>query len=643
MKTPIRRFRKDFPCPICDGYDAEPRGQGVRCYGFLSNDGEYAHCSTEEHARGLPLNTNANTYGHRLIGDCRCGVRHDPRPPSTNGNGPSSLGEIVATYDYRNEHNELVYQTVRTNPKGFFQRRPDGNGGWVNNIKGIKRLPYRLPELLSAIENGTREVYVGEGEKVVDALREMGFVATCNSEGAGKWRPEFAGYFKGLDVVTLPDNDDPGRKHAHHVVTSVRSVAASAKVVQLPGLPEKGDVVDWVTATNTADDLRTLVAQTQPFQLDPAQATALSLVRLIDLLSEPPEDVEYVWQDVLPSSGASILVAKPKVGKSTLAQNLAYAVASGQEFLGRGTAQGPVVYVALEDKRSELADHFRRLGATDESIFVHIGSAPEEALAALQLEVTTKGAVLAIIDPLFKLVRIRDGNDYAEVTRQMEPLLSLARTTGCHILCVHHAGKGDREGGDVILGSTALFAAVDTALILKRKDDRRVLESHQRYGVDIPKTVLDFDRDTYQLSSAGELEALEPKRAEDAILDALQVESMTQDEVRSIEGFRTSLLRNALSNLYESRRVQRSGAGRRNDPFVYQKLETVVPKTGQASEKPEDSEEPELTPVRRYGGPEENTGSGGSHMYTGTRKPETVEPQSAEVVSGQDEPWKADL
>ena len=229
--SPERRFTRAHPCPICGGNDRQPRGRGERCHGFLSSDGLYAHCSREEHAGSLRPKTNG-TYPHRLDGDCRCGRRHgsfpvDPAPQGSNGAGQ----RIVDTYDYVDEARELLYQVCRTDPKGFFQRRPDGAGGWINNLNGTRRVLYRLPELLAA--GPADPVFVVEGEKDVDRLRGLGLVATCNAAGAGKWRPEYAEALRGRRVVVLPDADDPGRAHAEAVAHSLHGVAASVKVVEL--------------------------------------------------------------------------------------------------------------------------------------------------------------------------------------------------------------------------------------------------------------------------------------------------------------------------------------------------------------------------------------------------------------------------
>lgn len=79
--TRAQRFTRDHPCPICGGYTNLPQGEGIRCYGFLSEDEQYAHCTREEHAGNLDPHRDG-TFVHRLVGDCRCGARHDLTPPA---------------------------------------------------------------------------------------------------------------------------------------------------------------------------------------------------------------------------------------------------------------------------------------------------------------------------------------------------------------------------------------------------------------------------------------------------------------------------------------------------------------------------------------------------------------------------------
>ena len=102
-----------------------------------------------------------------------------------------------------------------------------------------------------------------EGEKDGNNLAKLGFVATCNAGGAGKWPPELNQHFTGANVVIIPDNDKAGRNHCKVVGEALKDVAASIEVLDLPGLPEKGDASDWIAAGGTADQLREL--KTLPF------------------------------------------------------------------------------------------------------------------------------------------------------------------------------------------------------------------------------------------------------------------------------------------------------------------------------------------------------------------------------------------
>ena len=168
----------------------------------------------------------------------------------------SSPKRPVATYDYRDEEGGLLSQVVRLPGKRFRQRRPDGVGGWIWNLDGIRRVLYRLPELMARTDD---TVCLCEGEKDCDQLMSVGFLATTNPGGAGKWSDEYCAFLKDRDVVILPDNDEPGRKHSVSVASAVFGQARSVKIMLLPGLPEKGDVTDWLDAGHTVDELLRLV------------------------------------------------------------------------------------------------------------------------------------------------------------------------------------------------------------------------------------------------------------------------------------------------------------------------------------------------------------------------------------------------
>lgn len=187
--------------------------------------------------------------------------------PESNGLQPAKpkkpFGKIVKAYDYRDERGQLLFQVLRLDPKGDFpQRQPDGKGGWIWKLNGVRRVLYRLSELLAS---NPKPIFIAEGEKDVDRLTSMGFVATTNPGGASKslnkskWQESYNPSLAGRSVVILPDNDEAGRNHAQQVARSLNGTAQAIKILELPDLPEKGDVSDWLDAGGTREKLIELV------------------------------------------------------------------------------------------------------------------------------------------------------------------------------------------------------------------------------------------------------------------------------------------------------------------------------------------------------------------------------------------------
>jgi hypothetical protein len=171
------------------------------------------------------------------------GIRNGSSAPQWN---------IVKTYDYTDENGALLFQCVRLDPKDFRQRRPDGNGGWIWNLQGVRRPLYRLPEVLKA-----ETVCVAEGEKDADNLRELGFTATTNPMGAGKWRDEFNATLRSKDVLVFGDVGDPDKadeRHTEAVIQSLSGKAKSVRHIKLPG--GFHDVSDFIASFASAEQAK---------------------------------------------------------------------------------------------------------------------------------------------------------------------------------------------------------------------------------------------------------------------------------------------------------------------------------------------------------------------------------------------------
>lgn len=165
----------------------------------------------------------------------------------------------LRVYSYYDAAGTLLYEVCRYPNKGFKQRRPDGQGGWLWSLTGVTRVPYRLPEL-----QGQTRVAIVEGEKDADRLWSLGIPATTNAGGAGKWKrgeTELLRHAGCQHVIILPDNDAPGRKHGETVAQLCHAAGMAVTLVTLPGLGPGGDVSDWLDAGHTEAELRALMAK----------------------------------------------------------------------------------------------------------------------------------------------------------------------------------------------------------------------------------------------------------------------------------------------------------------------------------------------------------------------------------------------
>ncbi|HUT10559.1 MAG TPA: phage/plasmid primase, P4 family [Thermoguttaceae bacterium] len=171
--------------------------------------------------------------------------------------------EYVCGYDYRNANGDLVYQVQRVHivdaetgerlDKDFPQRRPDPEapGRWINNVKGVPRVLYRLPELLAA--DVGEWCFVCEGEKDVETVAGLNLCSTCNPTGAMHWNVlSDDSALHGRRACIIADRDDKGRRHAQDVAQRLAGKAALVKVIELPGDGVK-DATDWADSLDAQD------------------------------------------------------------------------------------------------------------------------------------------------------------------------------------------------------------------------------------------------------------------------------------------------------------------------------------------------------------------------------------------------------
>lgn len=317
------------------------------------------------------------------------------------------------------------------------------------------------------------------------------------------------------------------------------------------------------------------------------------LISAKDLLALPPDPTRWIWDNALPVGACSVLVAKPKVGKSHLAVNFSIAVARGHRFLERDTQRCPVAYLSLDASLPEISEIFIKFGLKEsDPIFIHAGGAPTDALKWLIHNIQSKGVRVVIIDVLQRLFRFENVNDYSEVTNALEPLLEAAREHKCHILLLHHAKKEAGDDLDSAIGSSAIRGLAYAYLHLKRlpNSERRILRSDQRGGKNFSEVQIAFGRDDW-LEVGGTREEAEIEDAKPKIKEFLEAEGreVTEKEIRAAVPIRYIIISKALRQMFKADEIQRQGRGRKNDPFRYSLTaslvnENVVPGRGYKGE-----------------------------------------------------------
>ncbi len=428
----------------------------------------------------------------------------EPTPVQINL-GPSR-GRVIATYDYVDEDGQVLYQALRYDPKDFRQRTPNGDGTWRWSIKGVRRVLYRLPEVLEAVAQG-KTVYVCEGEKDVEAARSLGLVATCNAMGAdngsgNKWLPEFAQVFKGAKVVIIPDQDEPGERHAEWVIETWKGVAASVKVAP----PAQGkDLADWVAAGLT-------VAQLEAAELDafgvsemlPQSnhiSTGFQFFDVADLITDI-KPIKWLVRRFFEEDSLALIYGPPGGGKSFFAVDIAASIATGTSWFSNPVKRGPVFYIAGEGHNG-LARRFKAwetgrgvtiprgslyksggaMQALDEDSVREVSEMIADTVAA-----TGEMPSAIMIDTLARNFGAGDENSTEDMSTFIQHVDKwLRRRFNCCVLTVHHSGHNMERAR----GSSALKAAVDAECEITKDDSGAIkIRFTKMKDAEIPEDVM---------------------------------------------------------------------------------------------------------------------------------------------------------
>jgi hypothetical protein len=389
-------------------------------------------------------------------------------------------GVLAGVWRYQNA------QIVRFDTPDGKEFRPihHTKAGWkIGDPPGAWPL-YRLNKIPTA-----GPVFVCEGEKACDAACAIGLAAVTSAHGSSSaektdWQP-----LAGRDVVILPDNDEPGRKYGRAVATILAKLEppGRAKIIALPGLPEGGDIVEFLEAGGTVGEVVAL-ADATPF-IAPADLIGGPLV--LCMAGVEAREVDWLWPGKIPLGRITLLVGRPGEGKSFATCDFAARISTGTPWPdGSPCPLGSVLFICCEDDPGDTirprldahhADcrniHILRMvsrigedGKPRETMFSLLDlAALEEAIKSLA------DLCLIVIDPIGSyLGGSADSYKDDEVRSVLAPVAALAEKYSTAVLVVAHRRKGGGTNADAnTMGSVGYTGIARATWHLSRDPDNK--------------------------------------------------------------------------------------------------------------------------------------------------------------------------
>ena len=413
----------------------------------------------------------------------------------------ASAGKLTASYDYRQPNGAVSFQKRRyvapDGKKTFRVFRPDSASGWAAGIADQPKVLYHLPEVITA-----NVVLVCEGEKDCETLDmldlgkdlpDVHIATTTNFEGAWqsnqapKWLPQYTAFFAGKRVVLFPDNDDAGRARCAFLATQLHAVAASVRIVALPGLEEKGDVTDWL-GTHTRLELQEQIKNAPQFHAQHVTRERELFIPAVDFLTTSSPDTDWLVNGVIEAGSNGFIVADPKTGKSVAAVDLALSLACGLPWLEMFVPR-PVrtALVSREDNPVTTQRRTKRLMQAkgvnellEENLYVNTAAQTptlmldnDEELTELIVELKRHRIEFCILD-VFNRLHNADENDNTEMVGVLARIKRIQTEAGCSVAIVHHFNKAPGRNLQTRLrGSSAIAGFAEWIIGISEADSER--------------------------------------------------------------------------------------------------------------------------------------------------------------------------
>lgn len=369
----VRTDGRHSPCPACGGKDrfrfddqdgrgtwfcnqCDPQaGDGLALVRNVRKCDLKTAAQLAQDALGGPSPHRPHTKGEKINGAPL------KRPVTIRTTPPEGIiGKTLFLYADDLGHPRFYVQRIEKNGvKKFPQWGPSADGeGWQPNMEHVKepRPLYRLTDILA---NPEALVIFHEGEKAVEC-HLAAFLPGCpttSSQGAGKAKYTVFSVLAGRHVVIIPDNDKPGEQHAQDLAALAYAAgAASVKILRLPSLPPKGDVVEWVAAGGTPEAFSTLLETAEV--ISPPQAEQLPVAAAPSASQAVPafplEALPPILQQFVMEQAAALPVPVDLIAIPALVAAGAAIGRTREVLLKPGWTEHPSIYAAIVSPTGSL-------------------------------------------------------------------------------------------------------------------------------------------------------------------------------------------------------------------------------------------------------------------------------------------------
>lgn len=383
------------------------------------------------------------------------------------------LGNLTAVYDYRTANGSVCFQKRRFEPpegkKTFLIYHKNPSGDWEKGMaQDTKKVLYNLPAVITAnlvfLCEGEKDCATVEGLDLFSSMTDVRIAVTTNFEGAWqpnhspKWLDSYSPFFSGKYVVIIEDNDDSGKIWADYIANHIFPFAESVRRISFPELPEKGDVTDWM-ANHTASDLERKITSSprwEPVKLPPPPMSQDA----VEFAAEDAQPVEWLVENIIPTSGNGIICGDPKSSKSFHAMDLAISLACGEDWLGNRVMRRIRTFLVSREDAPGITQ--RRIGRLVRGNHIYgqrldgwmrvntrrhtadFKVTNPEHMDALIAEIKKFDCELCILD-VFRSVHESEENDNDEMPNVLAKVNRIQNECSCAVMLVHHLNKSTPE------------------------------------------------------------------------------------------------------------------------------------------------------------------------------------------------------